>query len=111
MISEIEPTVQTMKATEVRQQWSRLLNEVFRHNSRVIVERSGIPVAAIISTSELERFMYLDAQREEHFKALDATREAFKDVPYDEIEREVAKALAEVRAENRQRREQGMATA
>jgi hypothetical protein len=43
----------------------------------------------------------MDAEREERFKALDATRDAFRDVPPEELEREVEKALAEVREENR----------
>lgn len=38
---------------------------------------------------------------EDPFAVLDEMREAFKDVPPDEIEREVAKAVAEVRAERR----------
>jgi len=38
---------------------------------------------------------------EDPFAVIDETREAFKDVPPDEIEREAAKAVAEVRAERR----------
>jgi hypothetical protein len=44
----------------------------------------------------------LDEQREKAFEIIDRMREAFKDVPEDEIEREVEKAIAEVRAENPQ---------
>jgi hypothetical protein len=36
---------------------------------------------------------------------IDRMREAFEGVPFEEIEREAAKALAEVRAEMRQERE------
>ncbi len=39
--------------------------------------------------------------REERFAVLDRIGEAFRDVPEEEVEREVAKAIAEVRAENR----------
>lgn len=98
---EREPMTQIMKASDVRQQWSKLLNQVFRKESRVLVEKSGIPVAAIVSAEDLKRLQQLEAQREEDFKALDATREAFKDVPDEELEREVTKAIAEVRAESR----------
>jgi hypothetical protein len=44
----------------------------------------------------------MEAERAERFKVLDEIRAAFKDVPADEIEREVAKAVAEVREEKRQ---------
>lgn len=43
----------------------------------------------------------LTPERQKLWEALDATREAFKDVPADEIEREVARAIAEDRAERR----------
>lgn len=90
---EREPMTQTMKSSDVRQQWSQLLNKVFRKETRVIVEKSGIPVAAIISASDFERLNQLEAQRAERFQALHATREVFKDVPDEELEREVNRAF------------------
>ena len=90
---------QVMKASEVRAQWSQLLNKVFRDKTRVVVEKSGIPVAAVISVEDLQRFTQMEEQREKRFKALDKMREAFKDVPSEEIEREVKKAISAVRAE------------
>jgi len=78
-----------------------LLNKVFRNETRVIVEKSGIPVAAVISAEDLERFTQLEEQRKDRFKALDRMREAFKDVPANELEGQVKKAIAEVRADKR----------
>jgi prevent-host-death family protein len=98
-----EPVTETVNVTEARRCWSDLLNRVFRRESRVIVEKSGIPVAAIISIREYEFFLSMKAKRAERFKILDEMREAFKDVSPEETEREVAKAIAEVRAENRAR--------
>lgn len=92
---------QVMKSSEVRAQWSQLLNKVFRSKTRVVVEKSGIPVAAVISAEDLQRFTQMEEQRKERFKVLDKMREAFKDVPPDEIDREVKKAISQVRAENR----------
>lgn len=89
---------QVMKSSDVRQQWSQLINKVFTDQTRIVVEKSGIPVAAVISAEELERFTRLDEQRKERFKALDKMRKAFKDVPSEEIEREVNRAVAEVRS-------------
>ncbi|MBI4491257.1 MAG: type II toxin-antitoxin system Phd/YefM family antitoxin [Chloroflexi bacterium] len=62
------PTTQTMKASEVRQNFSQLLNKVFRRETCVIVEKSGIPVAAIISAQDLERLNRLEQEREERFR-------------------------------------------
>ena len=89
---------QVMKASDVRAQWSQLLNKVFRSKTRVVVEKSGIPVAAVISAEDLQRFTQMEEQRKERFKALDKMREAFKDVPPEEIEREVKR---EIKSENR----------
>ena len=105
-MAEREPMTQIINVTEARQRWSQLLNQVFRSETRVVVEKSGIPVAAIISAKDLERFNRLEAQRAERFKVLDEMREAFKDVSAEDIEREVAKALAEVREESRQQANQ-----
>lgn len=58
-------------------------------------------MAAIISADDLERFNRMEAQRAERFKALDETREAFRDVPDEELEREVAKAVAAARQKHR----------
>ncbi len=98
---ECKRMTQTINASEARQHWSELLNKVFRKETRVIVEKSGIPVAAIISADDLERLSRYEQERAERFKILDEIGEAFKDVPPEEIEREVAKAIQAVREENR----------
>ena len=92
-----------MKASEARQQWSQLLNKVFKDQTRVIVEKSGIPIAAVISAEDLERFNKLEKQREQNFAILDEIGEQFKDVPVEEIEQQVNSALKQVRLENRRK--------
>jgi prevent-host-death family protein len=98
-------TTETVKASEARQHWSELLNRVFRKETRVLVEKSGIPVAAIVSAEELARLNRLDAERAERFKIFDDIQSAFAGVSEEEIERETAKALAEVRVEMRKEAE------
>jgi prevent-host-death family protein len=93
----------TIKASVARQQFSKVLNEVFRGETRVLVEKSGIPVAAIISAKDLQLLARLEAERTKDFAVLDEMRDAFKDVPLVEIEREVAKALSDVRKEQRRK--------
>jgi prevent-host-death family protein len=92
----------TIKASDARQQFSQLLNEVFREESRVVVEKSGIPVAAIIPAKDLVLLARLEQERAEQFKILNERGEAIKDVPPEEIEREVKRAITQVRREKRQ---------
>src|SRR3712207_9459614 len=89
---------QTIKASDVRQQWSEILNKVFRKETQVIVEKSGIPVAAIISTEDLARLHRLEAQRQKDFAILDEMRDAFKDVPPDEVRSEERRVGKECRS-------------
>src|SRR5437763_7916366 len=76
-MAEREPLTQSINVTEARQKWSQPLNKVFRRQTRVIVEKSGIPVAAIISAQDLERFNRLEAQRAERFKVFGEVGQAF----------------------------------
>jgi prevent-host-death family protein len=95
-----QPATETVKASEARQQLPSILNQVYRREVRVIVEKSGIPVAAIISANDLYWLEKFEKQREADFAIVDEMREAFKDVPLEEIERETDRALAEIRAKD-----------
>jgi prevent-host-death family protein len=95
---EQDPMTQVMKATQARQEWSTLLNKVYRGTTRVIVEKSGIPVAAIISPQDLALLERVRAERQERFQVLERTGAAFKDVPVGEQEQAVGRALERVRA-------------
>ncbi len=106
------PMTQTMKISDVKSKLSSLVNEVYRKETRVLVEKAGMPVAALVSAEDLGRLARLDEAgeaRERRFAVVDRMREAFKDVPPEEIERETARAIAEVRAEMAAERE-GAAT-
>jgi PHD/YefM family antitoxin component YafN of YafNO toxin-antitoxin module len=78
-----------------------LLNHVVIGNDRVVVERDGKVVAAIVSASAYELLVQMEARREALFDALDATQAAFADVPPEEVEREIDKALKRIRKETR----------
>lgn len=94
---EPAPMTQTMKISDVKNTLSSLVTRVYRKEHRVLVEKSGIPVAAIISADDLARFEQLEREREERFAVIDRMREAFKDVPPEEIEREAERSVAEAR--------------
>jgi prevent-host-death family protein len=98
---EQAPVTQTMKISEVKNARSSVVNQVYRRETRVLVEKSGIPVAAIISADDLQRFAQLEREREERFAVIDRMREAFKDVPPEEIEREAERSVAEARSRRR----------
>lgn len=92
------PQKETQSASGTRQQWSDTLARVYRRETRVLVEKSGIPVAAIVSVDDLEQLERLD-ERQDAFEALDRTRSAFEGVPDQELDDRVAAALAQVRGE------------
>ncbi len=104
MPERAHPMTQTVAASEARQQWSQLLNRVFRRETRVIVEKSGVPVAALVSAEDLARLTLLEEERAERFRALDESWKAFEDVSIAEVEQEAAQAVE--RARQKQRRKQ-----
>lgn len=106
-----EPVNQTVSVTEAQEQWNTLVDAVARRQRRVVLEKNGRPVAAIISAADLERLRRYDAEREERFRIIDVMRAAFADVPDEELEREINKAFAEARAERRAERERTTRTA
>ena len=111
-MSEQQPMIQTMKATDARQQFASVINRVARKEARVVVEKSGIPVAGIVSADDVKRLDQLDQlerEREATFAIVDELRAALKGVPPEEIEREAERALNEVRAEMRAERERDAA--
>jgi prevent-host-death family protein len=88
---------QTINASTARQEFSKILNKVFREEARIVVEKSGIPVAAIIPAEDLKRLDQLEKERVDRFRILDEVKAAFKDIPEAEIEKETDKALSRVR--------------
>ena len=95
------PPTRTMEASEAGQRWSELLDAVSRLESRVSVQKGGVPVAALVSAEDLERLRQMDAEREARWQIVDEIHARNRDKDPDEVERDVAEALAEVRAEQR----------
>lgn len=106
-----EIMTQTMKISDVKNTLSCLVNKVYRKETRVLVEKAGIPVAALVSTEDLKQLARLDAQRAERRRLVEAMREPFPGVPPEELEREAERAIAAVRAQKRAERERAKATA
>jgi len=106
-----EPAKRTLKISDVKARLSSLVNEVYRKETRVLIEKAGIPVAALVSIEDLERLAQLDKERAERRRVLESMREPFRGVPAEEIERESEKAVAEVRAEMAVERERAARSA
>jgi prevent-host-death family protein len=104
-----QPALQSMTAAAVRDSLGELIRQVSRKQARVIVEESGVPVAALVSADDLARLTQLDAQRAEGVRLLQESWDAFKDEPAERVETEVARAVASART--RERRKQARAHA
>jgi len=100
-VREQQPMTQTIQASQVRQRFSQLLNQVFRKEWRVLVEKSGVPVAAIVSADDLVRLTQFDEERAVRGRLFDRMRAAFDDVPECQIERDVAYIIEQERQRRR----------
>ena len=100
-MSRHQPNIQTVESSEAQQRWSQLLNQVFQHGTRVVLEKDGSPVAAIISTEDLERLNRLEARQTERFAIVARMREAFADVSPEQLERDMVRVMEEVRSQSR----------
>src|SRR5688572_12721363 len=87
MREQERPMTKTMNASEARQQWSSVINSVYKGQTRVLVEKSGIPVAGIVSAADMERLKRLDEEQAADLAALERVSQAFADTPPEAVER------------------------
>lgn len=90
---------QTLNASDVRSNWSQLLNKVFRGETEVLVKKSGIPVAAIVSAQDYRQLQELKQRREKDFAVITHMRTAFADQTPQQINQGVNESIREVRKE------------
>jgi prevent-host-death family protein len=95
------PTKKNVNLQTAQEELGRLLKQVQSGKLRIVIESDGTPVAAVISVQDLDLFEFLEHKRDERFEILKEIGDAFKDVPPEELEQEVARAITEVRAESR----------
>ncbi len=97
------PEEKTMNVTDTKQHFSRVVSEVARGESYVIVEKNGQESAVIIDPEEYRRFKrYSDEQRQKRarfFERLARLGDAFEGVSDEELERELLHAQREVKDE------------
>ncbi len=95
---------EVMSASEVRQNFGEVVNRVARGEGRVIVEKHGAPAVGIVSMEDVRRLRNRDDEIEARKKFINEFREPFKDIPDEELEAEIEKALAEVKEDRRRER-------
>lgn len=72
--------------------------------TRVVVERSDIPVAGIVSADDLRRLKQLDDDLAERRAVLEGMRAPFQEVLSEEIVRETDRTIKEMREEDQRKR-------
>jgi PHD/YefM family antitoxin component YafN of YafNO toxin-antitoxin module len=98
-------STRTVTNNEARERLDELLSFTGEEQGhRVVVERDGKPVAALISIADLARLDLFLREREQDFQVLSELSRAFDGIPDEEIEREALKAVMEIRAEARAKR-------
>jgi prevent-host-death family protein len=100
-----EPKVETMKISDVKSRLSSLVNEVYRKERRILVEKAGIPVAALVSPDDLTWLEERDRKWEEGSRAMERMSLAFADVPVEELEAEISRVIADIRQRDAQEAE------
>lgn len=99
MAAKRETKVRSVAASEARQNLSRLLKDVYVEREPIVIEKGGIPVAALVSLADLEVVKRDEQRRREAAELLDRMRAPFRGVPTEEIERKAVETVRAVRRE------------
>ena len=84
----------TIPAVEARVHLGEIMKRSFKKGEHFIVEKSGIPMIAILNANE---YIQLIEEREERFKILDSIKAKLPDISVKEAEEDVTKAIQAVR--------------
>ena len=90
-----------ISAVEARKRLGEILEGVHYRGDEVVIERAGKAMAVVIPA---ERYEAMEKSRERLFELIEKNWERNKDVPYETIEQEVGKAVAEVRSRSKRGR-------
>ena len=100
-----EPKTQTMKISDVKNTFSSLVNRVYRKETRVLVEKAGIPVAALVSADDLAHLQHRDRAWTENTRAMERFSAAFDGIPTEEVESEIDRIIADIRRQDDEEKE------
>jgi prevent-host-death family protein len=82
---------------QVKRDISELVNRVAYGGERIVLTSRGKPKAVLVSMSDYEHIL---AQRKAHFTMVSEIRNAAPDLPFSEVEKEVAEAVKKVRTKD-----------
>jgi prevent-host-death family protein len=91
----------TLSAVEARKRLGEILEGVYYRGDEVIIERAGKPMAVVLP---MNRYEAIVRARERFFELMSKSWEFNKDVPLEQIERDVDEAVRAVRTERRRTR-------
>ncbi len=97
----------SVNAMQSRQKLGEILEGVFYKGDEVVIERAGKAMGVIIP---MERYQGMERARERFFTTVDRIREGNRGVDPEQVEEDVAQAVAEVREERRRRRAEQQAS-
>lgn len=86
--------VKKIAAVKARVHLGEIMKRCFKEGERFIVEKSGIPIVVILNANEYLRVVQ---EREERFKILDRIKARLPEIPEEEVEADVRKAVQAVR--------------
>ncbi|MBI5877426.1 MAG: type II toxin-antitoxin system Phd/YefM family antitoxin [Chloroflexi bacterium] len=89
----------TIGAFEARRSLGKLIEEAFYKNDAFIIERSGRPMAVIVSVEDYEKWQRQAKDR--LFALVDKARKGAAGVPAETVERDVRAAVRATRAKPR----------
>ena len=90
-----------VSALEARRKLGELLESVYYRGDEVVIERAGKVMAVIVPA---DRYEAIERSRNRILQLVERNWEQNKDVPYEEIEQEVGKAIVEVRGRTKRGR-------
>ena len=87
-------TVKTIPAVEARVHFGQIMRKSFKNGDCFLVEKSGIPMVAIINADDYAK---LTQEREERFKILDKIKSKLPRVSEEEAQADVSNAIHQIR--------------
>lgn len=85
----------TVSAMQARQRLGELLEGVYYRGDEVVIERAGKVMAVVVPVQQYE---VMAQSRERMFEIIERWQSNNRDVPFEEIQRDVELAIREARA-------------
>jgi hypothetical protein len=91
-----KPKKEVMKASDVRNNWREVVNDVFTNNKLIELTKSGLVVGGLIGPDDLRLLLSLKSQRVKLNDLLNEMSERFEAIPEEEIVSEIENARLEI---------------